>query len=44
MNINSDLVSLPADKMKYYYDRFFEIEEISDDDVQADIGFTYCGW
>lgn len=44
VNINGDLVSLQADKIKYYYDRFFETEEISDDDVQADIGFTYCSW
>ncbi len=42
LDINSDIVSLPADKIKYYYDRFFETEEISDDDVQTDIGFTYC--
>ncbi len=44
LDINDDIVSLPVEKLKYYYDRFFETEEISDDDVQADIGFTYCSW
>lgn len=43
-DINGNIVSLPADKIKYYYDRFFETEKISDDDVQAGVGFTYCGW